>query len=775
MRISTDPNLSHRNALIAIAALLAPQYASSQIVEESGSFSAEETQAVLPTVTVSAQRREENLQETPVAVTALSSTELANRGIDNVAQLQDLAPNLSISSTAAFSGSSSTAVVFVRGIGQTDFALTTEPGVGVYIDEVYSGRSLGALLDLGDVARVEVLRGPQGTLFGKNTIGGALVVTSERPSFDEYSGEAELTVGSFERVDARALVNLPLGDTAALRVALGSQNYDGYAERIVAGDRLGGKDTLAAKASFLYQPNADFELLLRGDITSSEGDSAPTSLIGLADGTFIVPGETTPRPLGAVAGLEFGLGLAPGTLTFENFNTGDPFRTNGVGSNFSEDDTWGVSATAEYGLTENVSIKSITAYRSVEAMFGRDPFNLPFNPTVGTTDEYEQDQFTQEIQLSGRTQDDRLSWLFGGFYLHETGANRNFVEFNDILLGFGAGPVSTLNSGGEIDNTSVAIFGQLNYDLNDRLGVFAGLRYSEEEKSFDTRGYQFLVELPFLLLAPQAELTESYDNWAPKLGFDYKLTENSLLYGSYSEGFKGGGFVQRVFPGLIANPNFELSPYGPETASVYEVGLKSDLFNNRLRLNLAAFYSDYSDVQITVLETPSSFTPATVNGGEVEITGFEAEFDALPTNWLRLSGMVGYLDASFVDVDPRATDITLQSKLPYTSEWTSSLSAVADVYSSDSFDISIRADYAYRDEFFTEAQNDLVTLQPAYETLNLSALIQVGDDLRIQAGVTNATDEEYLMGANSVLNSIGYAEGNFAPPKEFFLTVKKQF
>lgn len=729
----------------------------------------------LEEIVVTAQRREGALQDTPIAVTAITNSELQARGIGNVSDLQDIAPNLSISDTAAFSGSTSTAVVFIRGIGQTDFALTTESGVGVYIDEVYTGRSIGALLDLGDVAQIEVLRGPQGTLFGKNTIGGALNITTKRPELREFYGDVEFTAGSFDRFDGRASLNIPINDSLAMRVSAASLNYDGYAKRVVAGDRLGGRDTLAGKLSMLFEPNERFSALLTADLTSTDGDSTPTTLLGLTDGVFIAPGQNEPTSIGAVAGLEAGLGLAPGTLTFEEFSTDSVFETKGIGPNFVEDDVWGVSLQASYELSDSMSLKSITAYRSVESEFGRDAYNLPFQPTSFTQDEYEQKQFTQELQLSGSAFDQRLDWIVGAFFLSEDGRNRNFVGFNDALLGFGAAPTATLNSGGLIENESVAIFGEVSYEFTDRFGAFFGLRYSDEDKTFDTRGFQNLVEIPELLLAPQTKIEESYDDVSPRIGVDYKFDNGNLLYASYSKGFKGGGFVQRVFPGLLANPGFEITPYGPETAGVYEVGLKTELLDNRLRLNTAIFSSDYKDVQISVRETPMSFTPQTVNGGEVEIYGFESEFFAVPTNWLTLNGSIGYLDASYKSVDSRATQVTLSSKLPYTSDWTASLGAQTRIYEGGKYRLLARADLAYRSSFFTQAANDPITEQDSYSLLNLTATLEIGEQITIQGGVTNATDEEYLLGATSSLNTLGFAEGNYAAPRQYYIQSRWSF
>ncbi|NOX49337.1 MAG: TonB-dependent receptor [Gammaproteobacteria bacterium] len=739
--------------------------------------------AVLEEIVVTARRREERLQDTPVAITVLTASAIEDRGISNLAEIGVLAPNVSISNTAAFSGSTSTAVIFMRGFGQTDFTLTTEPGVGVYIDGVYSGRSLGALLDLGDLERVEVLRGPQGTLFGKNAIGGALNVITKRPDMEHLSGQADITGGTFNRIDARATLNLPLSSKAALRLSGGSLNRAGYAERVYAGDELGGRDTLVGRASLLWTPTSDLDVLVVADATRTRGDSIATTLTGLTDGQFIAPGATAPLPqAGGLAALEST--LPPGTppLTFTNFATNDPYKSGGIGPNFSDDDIWGVATTIEWRFAENLSIKSISAYREADSRFGRDAYNLPFQFTAATTDAYSHEQFTQEIQLQGLSFDGRLNWITGIFYLQEDGENLNRVSLNRVLLPPFTGvpptsPTATLISGGKIDNISVAGFAQGTFEVTDQVSLTAGLRYSYEQKEFDTRGFQFIEESG-LPVAPQLVLDDSYDDWSPRVSVEYRWTDDFMVYASFATGFKGGGFVQRVFPGSLLdflNPSdpFEILPYGPETAGVYEIGLKFELFDRRLRVNAAAFLTDYNDVQLVTVD---GFTPQTVNGGEVEIKGAELEFEALIADQLLISGTIGYLDAAFVKVTPNADGITLDTELPYTSKWTLALSAAYTIPITAVSGLTFRADWSYRTAYFTQAVNEPITRQDGYDALDLGAIYNIDERWSIQAGGKNVLSEEYLLGASSALNNpLGFAEGNFAPPAQWYITLRKVF
>lgn len=718
--------------------------------------------ATLEEVTVTARKREENLQDAPVAVTAFTSAAIEARGLSDISQINGSVPNLQFSSTASVSGSSSAASVFIRGVGQTDFTLTTEPGVGVFLDGVYIARSVGSVLNVLDVERVEVLRGPQGTLFGKNTIGGAINVTSKRPA-EEFQGKLEVTAGRYNRLDTKLAMDIPINEKLLTKFSLGSLNKDGHVDRLLVGDELGGKDELVGKASALYLPSDELSVYLSFDSSKVRSNSAGSKLLGVN----LNPGAPFLPLLNA--------SLPPQQqYTLGNYGTSGLYTTNGTGPNVNDIDIWGVSAIVEW-TPDAFTLKSITAYRDLDGHFGRDGDNSPLL-LAHTEDFYEQEQFSQEFQLSGVGFDDRLEWLVGAFYFSEKGDNVNLVSFAGQFGGlFGlSSPAFTLQSGGEIDNYSAGGFAQVTYDLNDQWALTGGLRYSYEKREFlpdqyvrEIRSAGLSNVIPgFDPILPFEWVADSTSRWDPKVGIEYQVVSDVLLYATYSTGFKGGGFGQRVFPGRSDTPTF-----GPEIVKVYELGAKVTAFDNRVRLNMAVFHTDYEDMQVTVFD---GIAPRTVNGGNAEVDGFEIELDAVPLERLLVGLGIGYTNARFKDVSPGATEVTVNSEFPYTPEWTVN-GFFAYEFELESFGLlTIRSDWSYRTEQYLDAANGL--FQDEYELVDVSLMYEPnGENWSFMAGVRNVTGTEYLTGGLDSLNAFGYAEGIYAPRQEWFVTARYQF
>lgn len=716
----------------------------------------------LEEITVTARKREENLQDTPVAVTALTADTLEARGFTDISQINGSVPNLQFSSTASVSGSTSAASIFIRGVGQTDFTLTTEPGVGVFLDGVYIARSVGSVLNILDVERIEVLRGPQGTLFGKNTIGGAINVTSKRPA-EDFQGKVEVTAGRYDRLDAKATVDIPINEKLLTKFSLASLNKDGYVDRLLVGDELGGKSEIVGRAAVLYLPRDDLSLNLAVDASNIRSDSAASKLMDVN----LNPGAPFLPLLNA--------SLAPEQqYTLENYGTNSLYTTNGTGPNVNDIDIWGVSGTIEWE-PEAFTLKSITSYRDLDAHFGRDGDNTPLL-LVHTEDFYDQQQFSQEFQLSGSALDDRLDWLMGAFYFAEEGDNVNLVTFTGefgSLFGL-SDPAFTLQSGGKIDNYSAGGFAQVSYDLTDQFSVTVGLRYSDEEREFlpdqyiqEIRSAGLSNVIPgFDPILPFEWVTDTTSRWDPKVGIEYQATPDILLYTTYSTGFKGGGFAQRVFPGRADTPTF-----GPEIVKVYEVGAKMVGFDNRVRLNMAVFHTNYEDMQVTVFD---GIAPRTVNGGNAEVDGFELELEAVPVDRLTVGLGVGYTNARFEDISPDATEVTINSDFPYTPEWTVNGFLAYNFDLNDLGLLTLRTDWSYRASQFLDAANGL--FQDAYELVDISMLYEPNDaNWSFMVGGRNITGSEYLTGGLDSLSAFGYAEGIYAPKAEWFVTARYQF
>ncbi len=789
---------SHILATSAVAACVMALMSSAAHAQVGGTpteaDAATEGSAALEDIVVTARRREENLQNTPVAVTAVTAAMIEERGISNISEIAASTPSLRFDSGAAISGSSNTATVFIRGIGQTDFNLTIDPGVGIYLDGVFISRSVGALIETTDVERIEVLRGPQGTLFGKNTIGGAVSITSRQPD-DELRFTGEITGGSFNRFDARASINIPLAEGFSILATGATINRDGNVRRLIDGDRAGNRNQLFGRLVARAELNPDWTVTAAFDITRVRENTIGTTALRIF--------EQNPSP--ATIGVHFatvwnqaifGAQCAPNIasrLTNPNcFNqqyvTGDPDTTFADGNNRSDSDTLGASLTIE-GQIGSVGVKSITAYRDLNSIFELDPDNSPL-PITTTANDYSQNQFSQEFQFSGSLFNDRLNYLVGLYYLRERGNDINRLS----------AVVADFTSGGRVENQSYAAFAQLGFEVTDRLSITLGGRFTSEQKNFlpdqfisadRTPGGQLLflsrcfvatvptippnpgcVADPLLnpngnRILPFVEVSRSFDEFTPAITVDFQASDDVLAYATFSRGFKSGGFTQRIFPPIPATPSFD-----PEFVTSYEVGIKTELFDRRVRWNSAIFYNDYSDLQIIVAE---GFAPVVRNAGSARIWGVESEVQAVVSPWLRVDGSVSYLNARYQQVSPAAFPVTTASRLVNTPEWQFALGATATLYRGDSFEVRARGDVSHSSSLAKDAENTPELIQGAYTLLSASVTVAEPDDAwAVSLGVTNLGDERYLVTGN-YNPSVGTVYGVFNRPREWYARVRFSF
>lgn len=749
----------------------------------------------LEEIVVTARKRAENLQETPVAITAFSSEGLERRGISDISQIGDFTPNLVFDSTSAVAATSSAASIYIRGIGQSDWALAVDPGVGLYLDGVYIARSVGGVMDLLDLERVEVLRGPQGTLFGRNSIGGAISLVTKKPG-DEFYGDAEVTIGRYDRIDTRASVNLPLTDTLAGNIAVSSKKRDGYVKNLQPGSPdLGDEDSLAGRLAIRWTPNDKFEVNFNVDGTKERETPAANVLIAVDETALFpaafngVPGLFPINRFGIPSSPSCGNSSDPSRLSnpvcFNSQYVVGPYKTHSthttpnsfVNNNFisggmkpeSNLDLWGTGLTIDWTINESLSLKSITAYRELDGYWARDTDHSPL-VILQTLNEYEQDQFTQEIQLQGTALDERLKWIVGLYYFEESGCHLDVVEL--------AGAV--FDSGGCIDNTSEAVFGQTTYDFTDKLSLTVGLRWTDEDKRFtpdssvaQDNGLGIPAGVPVL---PSTEGQVAGEEVDPYINFSYQWTDSLMTYISYSEGFKGGGFTQRAFPPRTDVPDFE-----PEFVKTYETGLKSDWFDSRLRLNGAIFFTDYTDLQVNVDETslgrPGEIGVITRNAAEAEIFGFELELLAVPAEGWLIEAGVGYLDAEYSKVSGLAKDagLTENHELVNTPEWSIS-SAISYRFELNGLGfLTPRIDYSYTSEIQNNALNTPLLERDSVELVNISLTFEDNEDKwSAVLAVHNLTDETYLVTGNDDPGS-GIIEGVYSMPRAWSFKLKRKF
>ena len=749
---------------------------------------------VLEEIVVSARKRSESLQDTPISITAFSGAELQARGIDRMDDIANYTPNLTFQNSPGHSGSSSAAAVYIRGIGQQDFVPTVDPGVGIYLDGVYVARSLGAVFDVVDVERIEVLRGPQGTLFGRNTTGGAINIITRAPT-DKFEGNVNVRFGTDSRQDIRFLASGPLSDTVGAKLSIAKLSQDGHVIRVSDGIDLGDDDTLTGQLRLVWDASDTFSLDLSADYTRDRENGPAMELTSIGfDSVFWNPvdanGNFDPQQINdqvAALGINsltpvdnfallhnwvqaivlplFGdlggadcLTTIPGQPYSGAGNASNPRCYNdqfilgrgldaGTGASVSELDTQGVSLTASWDITDNVQVKSITSFRSLEGTFSRDGDHSPL-PIVFLTDTYEQDQFSQELQLLGSSAEGRLNWILGLYVFSEDGENVNDVFF----------PPADVRSGGRFDNESNAIFAQATYDFSDRWSATLGLRYTDEEKSFSPDQFiladRTLVDtdgdnipdspafgvgarvLPFI--TETVEISET----TPLVSVSFHATDNVMLYGTYSEGFKSGGFTQRVFPPLTIVPTFD-----PEFVTAIEFGWKYTGLNNRLRINGAIFSTDYDDIQVSIFDPSGGNTaPIFRNAAEASIEGLELELSYISEGGTNFEGGFGWLDPSFDRVDNRADEINVNSEFERVSEYTGFLSLFRK-FGVNGGVVTPRLDYSYRSEYFNDALNTPdIAQSDSVSLINASLQWELPSERwTFLLSGTNLTDEQYVV------------------------------
>lgn len=786
--------LMSRSALVGLAAITTivanPAAAQDAADEETGV----EEGAQQNTIVVSARRREESLQDIPVAVSAFSAETLATRQISQTQDLERITPSLQFKPAGQLSGNSSASVVFIRGIGQLDPTAAVDPGVGVYIDEVYVGRSVGGTIEFGDIASVEVLRGPQGTLFGRNTIGGAILVRTREPELGEFSARGRVRVGTDDLVEGFAALNLPLGGNAAARVSGGFRQRDGYVIRAFDGLDLGNEDVYTLNGAFLWEATPDFEIQLRADYTNRDENGAPFTFAGINENAAVpaivsvaagCPGATMPFPGTPAPGAPFVPNIDDARCA-NDFQALGNFANGGTADVLSTSEVWGVSGTAELRLSDAFTLKSITAYRSTESRGIRDADNTPF--LIITTDVgSEAEQFSQELQLqySGTSVDA----ILGGYYFDE-----DTVERASVPLSFPPSPpvIASILAGGPgsrdlqfstLETRSWAIFGEVDVNVTDALSVSGGLRYTEDRKSYTGIVMNLFPgdqsdpsPLPTMAIPDGGPLfiypdlnRDTYDALTGSASISYEFAPWLNGYLSYSRSFKSGGFNTRY---NAPPPGFRPVSFDEESVDSYEAGLKADWGD--IRINLAAFQADYADIQLIFRQ---GVVPLLFNAGEARIRGFEGEANIQPWGTgITIDAGFSFLNDEILSITPvPGATATVQpgDELPLTPSFTMNL-GLGYEFDLGGVSVTPRFDGSYSSSvtFITGSVAEIA--EDGYFVGNLSLNVDLNENFAVQAGITNLFDSEYLIQGNASLGTLGYAERIFARPRTWYLQVSAE-
>lgn len=715
---------------------------------------------------VTAQRRAEPLQKAPLAVTALSSANLQARGIQDISQLTSVVPNLNLISSDTLSASS-TALVFIRGIGQPQVFIQNDPGAGIYVDGVYIGRSQGAIFNTLDLERVEVLRGPQGTLYGRNTIAGAINLISKRPG-PEFGGQAGIEIGNYGAINSNLKLNVPLSSEVFGSVAFSETKHDGYVRPLAdpscpscSNDALSNDNTWAGRVALRALATNKLTLDLNADYTHRNNRPLGIRLLSY-NGQFPPFSFSYSPPV-----MLFHQGRPP-----ESFVNAAPNTHQSGFTGYDRQDVYGISFTAEWRSPIGV-LKSISAYRGVRVDDQNDGDGSPLAIFSNAGESIKQHQYSQEIQLQNTAFNDQLEYILGGFAYREHATSvQYFASFLAESTGFPSPPLFLpprpcfnpaappyygcpgINGGQfttyDVDN--LAAFGNATFHITDKLSATAGLRYSYEDKRLR------YVEIGGLAATDDKK---SFGSWTPRIGLSYQANKDVLLYASYAEGYKSGNFNQFYY----AYPTLGPPVVKPETAKAYELGLKTTSFNQRLLFNVAGFYTDYSNQQLQVTGFPPAH--AFVNAAQSEIYGVEVELQARPADFLRLDASLGYTHTEITEVTPGTFGVIQGSRLPFVPELTANLGADLILPVGDGAKIDLRAEIQHLSSQTGDNQNTSALITPGRTlgNLRLSYLPQ-GKGLELYAFVNNVADIRYRTATGSVFPDL-FTIGVDGPPRTF--------
>jgi iron complex outermembrane recepter protein len=711
----------------------------------------------LEVITVTAQKRAQDTLDVGLNVAVVGAQELQDRRVGQVSDLVAFTPNVDIKENMP----GILPVVTIRGVGLNDFSATNNPSAGVYVDEVYLSSLALMNFDLFDLERMEALKGPQGTLYGRNSTAGAINIVTAKPSFGGRQARVAAGYGNYETFEIEGMVNLPVSDTVALRLSgKGVKQGEGFFENRLLGRDIGRREIGLARTQALWAPTGAFEALVKLEVQKSRSEVGGPEFFGLL------------TPPGAPAGL-----VCPGSAGCMDFlgyrdTDGDPFA-----GEWSVDPTYDVDQrAATLRLTYDLGwadLTAITGYVDFKRQWGADTDGGPFRQT----DFVERDkisQFSQELRLSGATE--ATDWIVGVF------ASRDRVRmtydgslqdlFNTKTLTF-------------TDQTakSAAAFGNLEWRFAPALSLVAGLRYTWEEKANVGGDLDLVSNCPasFLSMVPCGagpvtlafiDATIDDTNWSWKLGLNWKPNPTTLVYGSISQGVKSGGFFSGV-----ATSSAQLLPYGPETLVDYEVGVKQRLSSLGLSWSGSLFYYDYSDVQTFIRDTSGGLPIQRLgNVDEAKIYGLDLDAMWSPPNLpgLELTAGLGLLKTELGAFASSNGPVSKGNKLPDAPEVSFTVSGAY------SFDLGadvrgrVQIDGRYADDMFKDALNDPLIATPSYWVWNARASLALPNDWDIAVWGKNLADERYVtQGVNNLPLGVGFRV--YGAPRTFGVTLSKAF
>lgn len=725
---------SARAALFAGAALAAAAIFPAHAQEAPAAEPQAEEAADPGEIIVTARRREESLRDVPIAVTAISGDQLEALGALDITDISNTTPNVTLEVSR---GTNSTLSAFIRGVGQQDPVAGFEAGVGIYLDDVYLNRPQAAVLDIYDVERIEVLRGPQGTLYGRNTIGGAVKYVTRRIG-SEPTFKLRGTYGSYDQAELVVSGSAPIGNTGlSIGGAVARLSRGGFGENLTTGEANYNKDIWAARGTIEFEPSSAAFFRVSGDYTKDKSNTR--------GGHRLIPGIVSGTPM-----------------------LDDVYDSQGGLIDPEQDvEAWGVTALIELQPTDWLTFRSITGYRKDDSASPIDFDALPA-VQVDVPAYYNNNQFSQEAQLLVNT--GAFSGLLGVYYL-DAEARTVF----DVRL---PGGVTALTYGNVYTDT-VAVFGDFTYDIG-KLSLSAGGRYTWDQRQSTILRQTFLGGgSPFFggagtLFATTSNFrgTGNFSEFTPRASISFKPSEEHMLYASWAKGFKGGGFDPRGQSSACRTPSggtcnagqvYDFLSFDPEKVTTWELGYKAALFDRRLNLALAAFNSDYTDVQVpgsigTTVNGQQTFIGVTTNAGEARIRGVEFEGNLVAARnlgadggTLNLSWSLGYLDAKYEEfIDARGIDVADRRAIQNTPDWTASGTLGYSVPLGEG-KISASSTLSYRGASQQFELRTPMLDQGAYTLLDASLIWDIDQTFSIGVHGRNLTDQRYIVAGYNFL------------------------
>ena len=700
---------------------------------------------VIEEVTVTAQRREQSLQEVPMAISAFTAEDLEQLQADNLDSLQGAVPNLNL---VQGRGSNSSTNAYIRGVGQPDALQSFDPAVGIYLDDVYMSRIQGSLFKLYDIERIEVLRGPQGTLYGKNTPGGAIRLITRTPG-DEFEAQAGLLIGNYSRVQAKGYLSGPVSDNFSLGFSVLHDERDGFVTDPSDGREYNDEDTTVARLKANWDASDSVNVVFSADYTTED--------VALTLGRAEAPLFATDFVFGPVL-------LQPAPTGEWNFES----RTSLGDAGGQQVDHYGGSLAINWDVRDGLEFRSITAYRDLQADLYIDIDATEYelgDVFVGV----DQDQFSQEFQLLG--EQDRLNWVVGAYYLNENIPSHQEAYADDWLL-FGGIPITALRTiDDDLETTSYAVFGQVDWAFADAWTLGVGLRYTKDEKDYFRTTSLFTNLLG--TFDPQFAFTDSddWDSWTPTVTLDWAMSDEVSLYGRLAKGFKSGGFNGR------ANSAADVSAFDPEEVWTAEIGAKTLFADGRLMANYALFYSQYDDFQarVSLGDDPLSFRFPVLNAAELDIKGAELELVWLPVDPLQLSAQIGYLDSEYGAGGFSGAD-GVPDEPAFSPDWTMRYAGTYTFDLGDSGALQLSADANYRDSMELSVENTAALFEDDYWLLGgYVSWISPSQSWIVMAGIKNATDEVYKVEGQDFRSVSNIQTAYYGNPKTYTLSVEYRY